>query len=294
MVVSAIEQADVVDAGVPQDQRRPAGGDLPGSTARPFLVGMPFRVTAIEDDRCVTGYPECAHDRLEPLGRSAVPVRRILEPVGVEIERPGDVILLVLFRNAEVDMEQLERAQRRRLGPSSVQQLAKPIGVDELLVVRQAVNRQGRIGGPLGPTTPVNPDSGLAQLGEPRLERDRVLRTIAIQDDLATLKDALRLQQPLHLGLVDAVQPRNREGDRSGDVTPSGRTARAPAVVGRQCPDVDYGQVGGAELLAKFGQGDGHPGRPLLTTTIQIVNIYFYSMLGANLVDLTKGAGSAG
>src|SRR5439155_9851335 len=41
-VVAAVEQADVVDAGVAQDHRRSARRDLPGPASRPLLVGVAF------------------------------------------------------------------------------------------------------------------------------------------------------------------------------------------------------------------------------------------------------------
>src|ERR1700694_4564957 len=135
--------------------------------------------------------------------------------------------------------------------------------MDELVVVRQAIDRQARVGGPLGPTALVDPDTGLAQLGQPGLEPQRVLRAIAVKDYFATLENAFGLHQPFHLGFVDAIEPGAGEGDRSRDVTPAGRAARAPAVVGGQGPNIDDGQVGVAEPLAKLRQGDGRTGSGL-------------------------------
>src|SRR3989442_3736502 len=73
-VVAAVEQADIVDAGVAQDHRRPAGCDLPGPSSRPLLVRVAFGVAAIEDDRCVAGDSERAQGLLELLRRAAVTV----------------------------------------------------------------------------------------------------------------------------------------------------------------------------------------------------------------------------
>src|SRR2546427_8088091 len=64
VVVSAIEQADVVDAGVMKNQRRAACGNLSGAASGPLLVGMALRVAAIEDNRGVVGDPERTQGRL--------------------------------------------------------------------------------------------------------------------------------------------------------------------------------------------------------------------------------------
>ena len=52
-VVATVEDADVVDAGVAQDERRAGGRDLAGTPARPLLVGLALGVPAVEDDRRV-------------------------------------------------------------------------------------------------------------------------------------------------------------------------------------------------------------------------------------------------
>ena len=167
VIVATIEQPDVVDARVSKDERRAAGSDLSGSTSRPLLVGVAFGIAAVEDDGGVARDPERAQGGLELFRSTAVPVRRILEPVRVEIERPGDVVLLVFLRHAEIDVEQLERAPRCSLRGSPVQQLPKPVGMDELLVVRQTIDWQGLVRGPLSPTAFVDLNAGVAQLGEP-------------------------------------------------------------------------------------------------------------------------------
>src|SRR5205085_6055213 len=65
VVVSAIEQADVVDAGVMEDQGRTARGNLSGTASRPLLVGVALGVATIKDDSRVAGDPERAQGRLE-------------------------------------------------------------------------------------------------------------------------------------------------------------------------------------------------------------------------------------
>jgi hypothetical protein len=88
-------------------------------------------------------------------------------------------------------MKELERTQRRRLRPTAVQQLTQPIGVDELLVVGQAIDRQRLVGGPLAPTALVIRTAAWPNSASLVLSADRVLRSIAIEDDLVAKKDAL-------------------------------------------------------------------------------------------------------
>src|SRR5439155_12776532 len=144
-----------------------------------------------------------------------------------------------LLRNPEVDVEEQELAGRRGFRPPSVEQPLQPFRMDELVVVRETINRQGLIGCPHGPTMLVSPDARAAQLPQPGLDRQDVLGTIAVEDDLTAGNDALRVEQPFELGIVDAAQPTARESDRARDVTPSSLSARPPAVVGRQSPDVN-------------------------------------------------------
>jgi len=87
---------------------------------------------------------------------------RTLEPVGVEIQRPGDVILLVLLGDAEIDVEEQERTGRRGLRPPPLEYLSKPFGVDELVVVGKTLHREGLVGRPLGPALLVGSDTRVA------------------------------------------------------------------------------------------------------------------------------------
>ena len=68
MVEPAVEDADVLDAAVGQDERRAGGGDLTRAATWPLLVGSPFGVSAVEDDRRVVRDAEALHRLLE-LGR---------------------------------------------------------------------------------------------------------------------------------------------------------------------------------------------------------------------------------
>jgi MinD-like ATPase involved in chromosome partitioning or flagellar assembly len=58
------------------------------------------------------------------------------------------VAFRVLLRDAEVDVEQAERAVRCRFGSPAGQDLAQPLDVDELVVPRKPFYREARIGGP--------------------------------------------------------------------------------------------------------------------------------------------------
>ena len=107
-VVAAVEQADVVDARVVQDGRGPGCRDLAGPASRPLLVGLADGVTPVEDHRRVVRDPQRAERGLELVRRTSVPVGRILEPVRVEVERPGQVAVGVLLRHPEVDVEEEE------------------------------------------------------------------------------------------------------------------------------------------------------------------------------------------
>src|SRR2546429_6829447 len=127
MVVSAIEQPDVVDAGVTQDQGRAACGDLSGSASGPFFVGVALGIPTIKNDRRFAGDPERAQGCLKLFWRSTVPISRILEAVPVQVQRPGDVILLVLLRHSKIDMEEPEPTGRRGLRTAPADQLAEPI-----------------------------------------------------------------------------------------------------------------------------------------------------------------------
>jgi hypothetical protein len=155
---------------------------------------MALSVAAIKDDRGVVRDAERPQRHLEFLGRAAVPVPWILEPVRVEIQRPGNVTVLVLFRNPEIDVEDPVLAGRSGFRASPIQQVAEPFGVNELLVVGQAIGRQRLVGRPLGPSARVDADACVAQLRQSPPDGRRVLRPIAVDDDLSAWKYALRVE----------------------------------------------------------------------------------------------------
>ena len=83
--------------------------------------------------------PERSQGGLELLGRAAVPVGRVLEPVRVEVERAREVALGVLLGHAEVDVEQDEPARRAAAsgGRRRAASRSQPMWTS-LLVVRAA------------------------------------------------------------------------------------------------------------------------------------------------------------
>ena len=138
--------------------------------------------------------PERAQRRLELLGRAAVPVDRVLELIRVEVERAREVVLLVLLGNPEVDVEEQESARRRGLRPAAREELREPFGMDEPLVVRQALDGKACVGRPLGPAVLVDADICVPQVGQPAPERRDVLGVVAGEDDLAAGDDVLLVQ----------------------------------------------------------------------------------------------------
>ena len=152
VVEPAVEDADVLDAGVGQDERRARGGDLTRAATWPLLVRAPLGVAAVEDDGRVVRDAEALHRLLELGRRAAVPVDGVLEPVRVEVEGAGEVALLVLLGDAEVDVEEEEAAGGRRLRPLAVEHGAEPVDVDEALVPRKPVEREGSRHSPKPPS----------------------------------------------------------------------------------------------------------------------------------------------
>ena len=85
--------------------------------------------------------PERPERRLELGRRAAIPVGRVLEPVRVEVERAGQMAVRVFLGDTEVDVEQEVLPVPERVGAAAVDQLAHLLGVDELLVVGQLLDR---------------------------------------------------------------------------------------------------------------------------------------------------------
>src|SRR5919201_668463 len=125
--------------------------------------------------------------------------------------------------------------------------------MDELVVVRQSLDGQVRVGRPLGPSSFVDSDALVAQVRQPGPDRQDTLRIIAVEDDLPARKNTFRVEQPLDVGAVDAVQPGAREGDGSRDVSAPSLSTTTPAVVAGQRADVDDGEIGFVESPPELG-----------------------------------------
>ena len=252
-VVAAVEKTDVLDAAVAKDERGAARGDLSGAATGPLLVGVSFGVAPVQDDGRVVGDSEASQRILELLRRAAVPVDRALELVRIEVERPREVVLRVLVRHSEVDVEEQEAVRRRGLRATAGENLLEPRGVHESLVVRQPLDRQIRVARPCGPALVVHANAGMAELGQPALE-GRDARGVAVQHDPSSGNDALRNQEPLDLERVDALEPLARERDGAGNVPPSGLAVQAPAVVRGKRSAVDDRELGIAEEAAQLAR----------------------------------------
>ena len=242
-VVAAVEHADVSDTAVVQDQSGARGRDLPGPPSRPLLVGVAFRVPAVEDDRRVMRDPEPAQGCVQLIRGAAIPAHRVLEQVRVEIQRLGKMVLLVLLGNPEIDVEEQEAACRSGFRALTREELCEPFGMDEPLVVRETLDGKRRVVRPLRPAVLLDSELCVAQADQPAPEHRHVIGLVPVEDDLATGNDVLLVQQSLDLDLVDALQPRGGKGDSSRDVTASRLARQSPAVVGGQRPDVDDRQV---------------------------------------------------
>ena len=153
-------------------------------------------------------------------------------------------------------MEKAERAGRSGLRGPPVEQLAKPVWMDKLLVIGEPIDRQRSLRRPLGPAALVSPDTQLSQRRQPCPQRQAILGPIAIEDDLPAVENGLRAQQPLDLRRINGLQPGAREGNRARDMPSSNGASRTPAVVGGEGSNIDESQIRVVESLAKFSQVD--------------------------------------
>ena len=259
-VIAAVEEPHVVNARVPQDHQGTSRGDLSRASTGPLLVRVALRVASIDDDCRVMGDAERSKRRLDGLGRPAVPVRGVLEPVGVEVERSRDMSVRVFLRHAEIDVEEDELASRSGLGPFPVEHLAEPLDVDELLVLGQPLDGEtlvGRPGRKPGLEDPRALDAEAVELGRKGIR----FEPIAIDHDVASSGDALGKEQAIDLCRIDAVKPRRGKGDGAGNVAAAGFSLEPPAVVGGDRSYVhDRGRAIGeasVELLDRNGRSRG-------------------------------------
>ena len=80
---------------------------------------------------------------------------------------------------------------------------------------------------------------------------------VTVDDHVDPARDALRLQQPYDLGLLERAEPLARERHRTRDVAATHLTVQAPAVVGGERAKVDDGEVGVDETGGELVGGDG-------------------------------------
>src|SRR5205809_1070202 len=105
-------------------------------------IAFAFSVAAVQHDRGVMADPELAKREIDRPRRSAVPVDRVLQPVCVQVARPGDVPLGVFLWHPKVHVEEQELPVRwSRLRVLPVERLAEPFDMDEPVVLRQALDR---------------------------------------------------------------------------------------------------------------------------------------------------------
>ena len=171
---------------------------------------------------------------------------------------PGRWPVRVLLGDAEVHVEESILAAVECLGAPAVEQRPQPVDVDEPLVVREPVERQGRVGGPGREPRLEDPDAAMAELGQAAADRVGVGEPVAVDDDRAVGRHALVDELPRStLGRVDALEPGDRERHRAREVAATRLALQAPAVVRRARADVDDGEV----RVARGGQEVGRRDR---------------------------------
>ncbi len=238
-VIATVEQSNIVHAGIAQDHQRTCRGDLAGTPPRPLLVGVALGVATVEDDRRVAGDPELPDRGVEDVGGSAVPVGRILEPIGVEVQGSRDVILCVLLGDAEVDVEEEEPASRGGFRSLAGEHLFQPVDMHETLVLRELVHGQAGVGRP-GREAPVQRrDVVEAPFPQDGGQESGVVRPGAVHDGATTMREPLLVEDALDFGGVHAGEPLGREWHGSRDVATAGVGALAPPVVGAERPHID-------------------------------------------------------
>ncbi len=129
----------------------------------------------------------------------------------------------VLLRNAEVDVEQAEVAGRGRIRRLAIKNGLQPVDVNELLVLREPVDPERRVGRPGSKARLVDAGALDAEADQPLGQPGRLGSACAVDGDLAVGGDALAREQPGDLGLVDGVEPRDRERNGARDVAAAER-----------------------------------------------------------------------
>ena len=196
--------------------------------------------------------PELAKREIDRPRRSAVPVDRVLQPVCVQVARPGDVPLGVFLWHPKVHVEEQELPVRwSRLRVLPVERLAEPFDMDEPVVLRQALDRSicdARPGQESAVENPNVEDPQPLQSGSDR----GGFETGAVDDHRSLGHDLLGHEESVDLGFVNAVQPAAREGHGARNVPSARLIVKPPAVVCRQRSDIDDGEGGVLEPRVKL------------------------------------------
>src|SRR5215208_7124228 len=153
-------------------------------------------------------------------------------------------------------MEQGESLGRRRLRRLAVENATEPVDMDQLVVLRQAFDREFRVGRPRWPASGEHSNAFDLELREAGVHGCDVLGRRAIHDDVTARCEALRQEEAIDLRRVDAADPRCGECDGTGDVAPTRLAVEPPAVVGGERPDIDDREVRVMETVAELGGGD--------------------------------------
>ncbi len=164
------------------------------------------------------------------------------------------MILLVLLRNAEVHVEQEVTSRRRCLRPAAFEELAQPVGMDETVVVREAVRGQARVGSPGDPAVVVRSDAVESDLGEPCSQLVELAGTRCVGDDFPAGGDPLGGEKVTEIVLREHVQPLARQRHRTRHVATASGSVRPPPVERMEGSRVDDRQTRVAETTSELGR----------------------------------------
>jgi hypothetical protein len=165
------------------------------------------------------------------------------------------VAVAVLLGHSEVDVEEQVPARGSRLGRAAGEQLLQPRRMDELAVTLEPLDRQRRVGAPLGEAGVVGPRAHAQMLGDPAVE-DGCGVAAAVDDDLLAGRDPLALEGEEELRVVETRQPTGGERHRARHVATADVALDPPAVVRRQRACVDDAQARFAEPRGELRRRD--------------------------------------
>ena len=148
----------------------------------------------------------------------------------------------VFLRDTEVDVEQAEVAGRGGFGRLASQHRLEPVDVDELLVLRQSLDRQRGIGGPGREPRLVHASTLDAEAHQALGQAGCVRSSIAVHHDRSIGGDPLPGEQSGDLGLIDRIEPGDGKCHGAGDVAAAVLGAEPPSVVRREWAHVDDGE----------------------------------------------------